>query len=1643
MRGKPWFSRAPLALGRRGKSSAEARKHRVRLPEHLEAKHLLDGFGLAITEFLSSSSSGLADEDGEFSDWIEVQNVSAEPLNLAGYGLTDSVSEPGKWRFPEVELGAGEFLVVFASGKDRTTNPSSLHTNFRLAEDGEYLALVAPSGEKLQEFNPAFPQQRTGVSYGQPQSAATDTFVSPTSQGIALVPTSGALGDSWTELEFGSRGWRTVASSIGYDQGPNYDGPIESDLEDLMFDKNGTAYLRVPFDVNDPGSYDFLNLDLQYDDGFIAYLNGTEVARRNAPAGAAWNSVATADHGGVFDSVDFPSFNAGSLSILGSSQFADGRLRLTTAATEQRGAAWTSNPVQFGSSYSFSTEFAFEVKTPGGPTDNLDGPGGEGFALTIQSNGTSVLGNVASSFALQGGATPATQFVSIEFDSRPGGNWDTGRAPGSHVAVNTHLSATSIGQAGRAPRFNDGGVYHAWIDYDGATRQMRIYLSETTEKPAEPLTTTVVDLSQLFGGQRDLTVGFSAATGVATNVHEIVSWNFATGDSELGLSNERINLSEHLGLLREGENVLAIHGLNVAANDRDFFLRPTLSATNLDAPLEHFQYFSAPTPGRSNGEGFDGLTRDPSFSIPAGVYGDRVNVELASATPDARIYYTLNNTAPTTASTLYTGAISTDSSTIVRAIAVRDGFLNSEISVSRYTVLAQDVQDVSSNLPLVILDTYTRSPNESTYTEVGATVIDVGVDGRATLAGEADYNGRAAFKLRGSSSIGFPKQQYGFEIWDEAGADQSVPLLGMPQESDWVLYAPYSEKSLMQNALAYDWSREMGQYAPRVRFVELYMNITGSVSSADYRGVYILMERIKRDPARVDIAELTPESNAEPDVTGGYILKKDRLDPGDTGFSTSRGQTLGFVEPKEDEITPTQRAYITGYMNAFETALYGANFADPVNGYAKFIDIDSFIDHHIMVEMTKNIDGFRLSTFMYKDRGGKLVMGPIWDYNLSMGNANYLNGDVPSGWYYDQLGDGDYPWYRRLFQDPAFQQRYTDRWTELRRDIFSTDSLMADVDAYAELLDEAQARNFQKWPILGVYVWPNPNGYGERNTYQKEVDFLKNFMRNRTAWIDSNWPYAPGFSHPGGEVPEGFELDLLSAGSPIYYTTDGSDPRLPTGGVNPTAIRVEPSDGRAVVPIGAPVKYFVPTSNALGATWRELEFDDSGWKDGTTGIGFDGDGSMSGHYSTDVSADMLGVNASVYVRLPVDVVDPAALTNLRLKLKYDDGFIAYLNGVELFVRNVTPRGRSYNGAASADRNDAQATAFEIIDLSPYVDLLVPGRNVFSFQAMNNNAAQNDFLFTPEIVEITGKAATLILDRNVVLHARSYNGVNWSGLSEATFVVGDGLSLRVSELMYNPAPGPVGGFESSEYEFIELQNTGSQPISLAGAKFTLGVTMDLPAVTLQPGTRGVAVANRAAFESRYGLEHPVLGEFTGRLSNAGEQVTLAGSLGETILTFSYDDGWHPLTDGGGYSLVVRNPQAAKYTWNQANAWRASFVPGGTPGTDDKLPGDANQDGKVDLEDLNLVRSNFGESGEGDVNGDGVVDLSDLNEVRNAIGQSNLQAPGVAPSPARPYLPQRDESKSNITSLKRPKQRGLERGVWDDALLELIESGWRQY
>jgi len=662
----------------------------------------------------------------------------------------------------------------------------------------------------------------------------------------------------------------------------------------------------------------------------------------------------------------------------------------------------------------------------------------------------------------------------------------------------------------------------------------------------------------------------------------------------------------------------------------------------------------------------------PSFAPAAGVFGDTILVDLKAGDPGATIRFTLNGSEPTAKAEAFTKPIRLTATTLVKARVFLEGKPAGPTASQTYTVIEKELENFASNLPLVILNTFGHEIERENKIPASARFIDT-EKGRSSLFRQADFDGRGDVNLRGNTSLRYLKRSFALKTRDESWQAQSASILGFPKDSDWILYAPYPDKTLLRDVLAYDLSRQMGRYASRTKFVELFLNqVGGKLGKRHYMGVYVLEEKIKRGKDRVNIQKLGTNDNTEPNITGGYVFKKDHWDtmgnvtptvegrpngfgggsgnrfgyptgpggfpadpkgflpsagggrrPGRTGspdrsmfddfrnllggneappaptpgegrrirefrdpntgerirvetsppggpeggvvreqrffsgrgfgnqssdemFRTGQGNEFFYVEPKADEITPAQKAWLQRHLQEFERALYGPDFKDPVKGYAAYIDPDSFIDHHLLVELTKNIDGFRFSTFFRKDRGGKIKMEPIWDWNLSFGNANGKQGHIAEYWYWPQLDDNQYSYYRRLFEDPDFSQRYVDRLGELRATLFSDSNLMARIDGLVAGLGGAVGRNFERWPILSRRIWPN-TFLGQ--SYQDEINYLKDFTRQRLAWVDQQFVAVPVPTQKRPSDP----LILAAADSKIYYTLDGTDPRASGGAVSSKA----------------------------------------------------------------------------------------------------------------------------------------------------------------------------------------------------------------------------------------------------------------------------------------------------------------------------------------------------------------------------------------------------------------------------------------------------------------------------------------------------------
>lgn len=340
------------------------------------------------------------------------------------------------------------------------------------------------------------------------------------------------------------------------------------------------------------------------------------------------------------------------------------------------------------------------------------------------------------------------------------------------------------------------------------------------------------------------------------------------------------------------------------------------------------------------------------------------------------------------------------------------------------------------------------------------------------------YSGRVGIELRGQSSQMFPKKSYALELRTAGGKDRDAPLLGMPADADWVLYAAYNDKTLMRNVVAYETARGMGRWAAASRFVTLFLN-------GRYRGVYVLMERPELGEGRIDV----PGQG----LTGDYLLEFTfPYQAGRKGphFRTPlKRRPIVYEDPERGDLSRREASYIRGYVARTERALYRGRRG----AWRRVLDPGSAVDYVLMQELFRNVDAFHGSTYLTKPAGGRLVLGPVWDFDLSSGNSTYGTSRAIAGWWTARRD-----WAGRLHRDPTFRSALRARWRELRAGGLRR-RVLAAVDRNAAVLRPAVRRNFARWPVLNRRVWPNP---AARGSFTAEVRFLRSWLSRRMHWID-------------------------------------------------------------------------------------------------------------------------------------------------------------------------------------------------------------------------------------------------------------------------------------------------------------------------------------------------------------------------------------------------------------------------------------------------------------------------------------------------------------------------------------------------------------
>lgn len=592
-------------------------------------------------------------------------------------------------------------------------------------------------------------------------------------------------------------------------------------------------------------------------------------------------------------------------------------------------------------------------------------------------------------------------------------------------------------------------------------------------------------------------------------------------------------------------------------------------------------YFDLPTPGKANGPLFRGITAITVTSSHGDrTFTDAFEVTLSSSSPGT-IHYTLDGTDPNTSSPVYSGPLPISKTTTLQARVIEPEHVAGPLASYRYIKLANSVASARSHLPLLVIDNYgagaipnsgwnqTNTGIRQVARQTAKMLITEPVAGSATLLGDSTSSTPIGIRVRGAFSSTFAEPGYSIETW-QSGRETAVDvsLLGMEPASDWVLSAPNPsyDEAMIDNTLMYELDRELGHWSPDYRYVELYLNRDGGdITTADYEGLYVLVEKVERGKGRIEF-----DSFADDGTDGGWLLAINRLDPigldgsmpknfhtaGADGIlktardlhnssgvgddiPTQSNAYINFEHPSPQDITEPQRASIEGWFRKMETVLFGrepgVTWNDPVNGYSKYIDVDSFIDYLILSNLSKNGDALLLSLWIYNpdpNGDGKLTMGPMWDVDLGS-----FSGEPAA----ELMRNQTHLWYGRMFRDPEFTQRYTDRWNELRQGPLTNSNMKAIIERLEAKIgtDVARRDNVADWPA--------------------RIDRMISWVSQRADAMDRSLILPPQFTPPGGTVVIGTRLQVTTTAGDLYVTLDGSDPRSPGGAISPKAIRVTPT----------------------------------------------------------------------------------------------------------------------------------------------------------------------------------------------------------------------------------------------------------------------------------------------------------------------------------------------------------------------------------------------------------------------------------------------------------------------------------------------------
>jgi hypothetical protein len=1007
---------------------------------------------------------------------------------------------------------------------------------------------------------------------------------------------------------------------------------------------------------------------------------------------------------------------------------------------------------------------------------------------------------------------------------------------------------------------------------------------------------------------------------------------------------------------------------------------------------DEWRFFDEPSPAGANAIVFEGFVEDVQFSHTRGFYDESFYLTLATETEGTEIYYTTNFSEPneiagrTMTGTLYTAPVLITRTTCIRAVAFKPGWRSSNLATRTYIFLDDVIRqptnpagfptswgnrtaDYAMDQRVVDDPAYSGEIKDDLKSTPSVCIVidnadffgSGGIYANATRTGEqweraasiewidpntgGQFGVTAGLRIHGGpySRSGSSKNalriifrgQYGLSKLDyplfpdtEVSSFNTLALRAIWNYS-WTGHSGMSgsqHADYLRDAFARDTIRDMERLTPHGRGVQVYIN-------GLYWGMYIMTER--------------PDEHFVADHLGGDRENYDILEaPSGMGASTTMEVISGGEQARQ------------AWNELFEVANTNLTTLEAYETIQTHVDIPTMIDYMLMVYYTGSRDApvflgdsFTPRNFYVtrlREPAGPFVLIP-WDTEWSLEESRVNRVNVVGVWNPHYLVD-------RFLDNSDFRMLMADH---IHRHFFNDGVLTSDRSterylALAQEINGAIVGESARWgdsrrsyrPYTRDIEWVGEVNRLVNEYFSVRTDTVLGQLRRADFYpsITAAELYVNNQSNHGGHISQTDRLSMTSEEGTIFYTLDGSDPRLPGSSQQGDTI------GTVLVPENATKRILVPTGS-IGSDWyRSQSFNDSVWLNcvgNPGGIGYERSSGFEDLITLNLESRMYGTNTTCYIRIPFTFSD--SLDNLdfiTLNVRYDDGFIAYLNGVEVARRNFTGT-PGWNSSAISNHSDNEAVNFEEIDISDFRDNLQQGDNLLAIHAMNSSVTSSDFLISVQIVaneeaiidnnsDILSPGAIeytepFTLDASAPVKARVLSNGNWSALNEATFAVGSVAdNLRITEIMYNPY-GPDGTGEPNE-EFIELKNIGTETINLNLVKLTNGVDFIFPNLELAPNEYVVVVQDIAAFEARYGQDINVAGQYSGRLNNAGERIELEDAIGQTILDFSYRDGWRSVADGDGFSLTIIDPTATD-DWNDGDSWRASAYIGGSPGSDD--------------------------------------------------------------------------------------------------------------